>query len=171
MNEQWRDVVEYEGYYQVSDLGRVRSIDRVVLHGWGGPKRLKSRILQSTPRNQHGHLAVNLCKNGIDRTIYVHQLVAEAWIGPCPKGQRVRHGLNGKLDNSVSNLCYGTPSEDGLDMRRDGTHTGCPVRRSDGVEFINITVAAEESSCNRSLICAVCRGRRKTAGGFGWAYI
>jgi len=170
-SERWRDVVGYEGLYQVSDMGRVRSVNRVVSDGQGGTRKLKERILQSSPVGRCCHLVTHIYKNGIEQTIRVHQLVAAAWIGPCPDGQQVRHGPNGAADNSVSNLCYGTRSEDGLDKRRDGTHGGRPVRRSDGIEFINMAVAAEETSCWYPHIWEVCNGCRKTAGGYGWEYI
>ena len=121
--------------------------------------------------SRYGHLGIHLSKNGVERIIRVHQLVATAWIGPCPEGQQVRHGPNGVTDNSVSNLCYGTPSEDGFDKRRDGTHGGRAVRRSDGIEFINMRVAAEEIGCKYQNIWRVCNGKRKTTGGYGWEYI
>jgi len=171
MCEMWRNVVDYGGYYQVSNLGRVRSVDRVVRHPRNKLRKCKGRILQASPINQYGHLAVGLWKEGIQQTIYVHQLVAAAWLGPSPEGQQVRHGCNGKLDNSVSNLCYGTCSEDKLDKRRDDTHGGRPVRRSDGVKFISMAVAAEESGCYRENIWKVCKGKRKTTSGYGWEYI
>lgn len=171
MKENWRDIAGYEGYYQVSNLGRVRSLDRVIIDVLGRTRKLKGLILSTTPRGRVGHLSLDLCRNSILYKKTVHQLVAETWIGPCPNGQQVRHGPNGVTDNSVSNLCYGTSSQDGFDMRRDGTHTGRPVRRSDGVEFINMAVAAEETGCSPRNIWSVCNKRRKTTGGFSWEYI
>lgn len=56
-------------------------------------------------------------------------------------------------------------------MRRDGTHTGRPVRRSDGIEFISMSVAAEETGCWCQHIWKVCNGRLKTTGGYGWEYL
>lgn len=169
--EQWRDVIGYEGYYQVSNLGRVRSVDRVVRHSRGGTRKLKGKILRLSPMDGGGHLAVHLCKKGTRLDIGVHRLVAAAWIGPRPIGQQVRHGSNGVSDNSVSNLCYGSCQEDCLDKRRDGTHGGKAVRRSDGEVFINMRVAAEESGCRHQNIWAVCNGINKTTGGYGWGYI
>lgn len=164
LDERWRDIPGYEGYYAVSNLGRVRSI--------GGRKyRRKDLILSPIKNNRYGHLAVNLYKDDTRWTISIHKLVAAAWIGPCPKGQQVRHGPNGKLDNSVSNLCYGTKSQDQRDRRRDGTHNGRPIRRSDGTVFINISVAAEKMNCTCTNIWSVCNGRQKTAGGYGWEYV
>ena len=171
MMERWRDIPGWEGLYQASDQGRIRSVDRVVLHPRGGPKRLKGRILSPRPNNKVGHLAVGLWVGGVEQSKRVHQLVALTWIGPCPVDQQVRHGQNGHLDNSVSNLCYGTRSQDSLDKRRDGTHSGRAVRRSDGMEFISMWVAAEESGCSHKCIWMVCQGQRKTTGGYGWEYV
>ena len=168
--EQWRDIEGYVGLYQVSDLGRVRSLDRVVPGPRGAMKRLKGGIRKLNPNKRTGYLAVNLCREGNQRRLLVHQLVASAWIGPCTDGQQVCHGPGGIADNSVSNLSYGTRSENMLDCRRDGTHGGRPVVRGDGVEFINAHVAAEESGCNQSNICKACNGRRKSAGGYSWRY-
>ena len=161
----WKDIAGYEGLYQVSDGGQVRSLDRVSCYG----RRLKGRTLRATPNDKSGHLAVGLWSQGKQRTLYVHRLVAAAFIGPCPDGQEVRHGANGIGDNSVGNLCYGTRSENLLDCRRDGTK-GTPVVRGDGVEFANMAIAAESSGCSPQNIWTCCNGKQKTTGGFSWKY-
>lgn len=93
------------------------------------------------------------------------------WTGLCPEGMEVHHGPNGIRDNSVRNLSYGSHSANGLDMRRDGTHGGRAVCRSDGKEFQSMAEAAEESGCFQGNICKVCKGKRNTTGGFGWEYV
>lgn len=163
-------MIGFEGLYQAGNLGGVRSLDRVVRHNLGGPKKLKGRILQPG-LSSHGYLRVNLSKNGIVTNMEVHRVVAAAWIGPCPDGMEVCHGPNGKLDNSVSNLRYDTRTNNNLDKRRDGTDCGKPVRRSDGVEFISMRTAAEKTGCNHQSISMVCKGRQKTAGSYGWKFI
>ncbi len=171
MKEQWRDVIGYVGYYQVSNFGRVRSLDRVVHRGTGIMK-LKGKVLSSSPSGSVGHLTVHLSEGGIQRTIQVYRLVAKAWIGPYPAGMEVCHGLKGTKDNSVGNLCYGTRSENNFDKRRDGTHGGRAVRRSDGVEYINMCVAAEETGgCDANGIWSVCNSLKYTAGSYWWEYI
>ena len=169
--EQWKDVVGYEGYYQVSNLGRVKSVDRVNVNRLGVSRKLKGRILRPAVRTKYGYLGVILSKNNIKQTILVHKLVATTWLGPQPKGQQIRHGAGRWLDNSVKNLCYGTHRDQRLDMIRDGTHDGRPVRRSDGQEFLSLSEAARKSNCTATKICAVCRNERKTTGGYGWEYI
>lgn len=168
MTEKWKWIIE--DYYQASNMGRVRSVDRVVRHYRGGTLRLKSRIMQLTP-DKDGYLTVCLQKYGVRQVRKVHKLVAEAFIGPCPEGQQVCHNSKTVTDNSVGNLRYDTAKNNNLQRRKDGTHCGRAIRRSDGVEFINMHVAAEDSDCDSSDICKVCKGRRKTTGGFGWKYI
>jgi len=108
MDEQWKDVVNYEGYYEVSNLGRVRSVDRIIRHSKGGFRNWRGKILKLIPAATSGYLVLRLSKEGIKKTHYVHHLVANAWlIGPF-EGCVIRHGPNGISDNSVSNLCYGT---------------------------------------------------------------
>jgi hypothetical protein len=168
--EQWRDIPGFEGYYQASDLGQIRSVDRVVPDR-DAPRKLKGRILATQVVGCCGHLRVTLSKHGTHYDRLVHRLVALVWIGPCPAGQECRHGPNGGSDNSVANLCYGTHSENCLDMRRDNTHGGRAVRRDDGKEFISLHVAAEESGSTYKNIWSVCNNRRHTAGGYGWEYV
>jgi hypothetical protein len=171
MRERWRDIPGYVRLYQVSDLGRVRSLDRVVPHVVYGEANLKGRIISPAPVSQSGHLRLNLWVNNTKRGMYVHRLVALAWIGPCPDGQEVCHGPRGVTDNSVGNLSYGTHKQNQRDMYRDGTHCGKAVRRSDGAEFVSMQVAADETDCDRRHIGDVCRGRRKTHAGYGWRYV
>jgi hypothetical protein len=69
-----------------------------------------------------GYLVVALCFDK-ERTYgkKVHKLVAEAFLGPCPEGQEVRHGPKGRYCNELENLCYGTRKENMADTLRDGT--------------------------------------------------
>lgn len=117
--EEWRPVVGYEGHYEVSNRGRVRSLSRV--RRGGG--RLSDRILEPyVNRKDYGeYCETRLSRDGVARTRQVHALVARAFLGPCPDGYQVCHGPAGSLDNSVENLSYGTPAENAADMYRDGT--------------------------------------------------
>ena len=101
--ERWRDVIGFEERYQVSDLGRVRSVSRVVPHKQFGTFKQEGRILRLLP-NKAGYLSVSLCKGGFQQSMLVSRLVLEAWVGPCPEGQVCFHGPAGVSDNSVSNL-------------------------------------------------------------------
>ena len=128
-NEIWKTVVGWEGHYEVSDQGRVRSLDRIVKarHGawhkpgvtYSGTRRMKGRVLRPGASTS-GHLHVVLRNPKKSRTI--HAIVAEIFIGPRPNGMEIRH-LNGNpADNRLVNLEYGTRSENSEDSKLHGTH-------------------------------------------------
>lgn len=118
MDEIWLPVVEYEGLYEVSNLGRVRSLDRIDVVS----RRLKGRVLKQA-LNSRGYLHVVLC-NVKPKTHLVHSLVAVSFIGPRPDGHDVCHGPAGKLDNSVENLSYGSRRKNSADDRnRDNVYS------------------------------------------------
>ena len=122
MNEVWQPVVGYEGLYEVSDQGRVRSLDRLGSSRWGNRTRLYKGTLLRQSINARGYRQVSLCKNGLRRNGAVHQMVANAFLGPTPSGMIVLHGPNGKQDNSLANIGYGTQLQNLRDDKlRDGT--------------------------------------------------
>lgn len=128
MPERWLPVVGWEGFYEVSDWGRVRSLPRVA-----GPRpRYFPGRMRKTPRGADGYPRVTLSAQGTKSgPLLVHRLVMRAFVGPCPEGQEVRH-LDGDSSNcSLENLTYGTHSENERDAVRHGTHywaakTHCP---------------------------------------------
>jgi len=129
--ERWKWVIGFEGYYQVSDLGRVRSVNRVVRGGRGKPVKRVGKVRKLSPSSRRGHLAAHLYKEGVLTPIGVHRLVLAAFVGPCPDGCETLHSANGVTDNSVANLSYGTRSQNRLDCRRGGTDNGRKVVRSE----------------------------------------
>ena len=114
--ERWVPVLDFEGMYEVSDLGRVWSHQKR-----GGGKRggFLKPILQGAKGNRYE--VVCLFRNGVRHYRAVHELVAEHFIGPRPEGQIVRHGPGGRLDNRAVNLGYGTYRQNTHDRYRDGT--------------------------------------------------
>ena len=130
--ERWLPVVGFEGYYEVSNHGRVRSLDRLVKHWRGGEQRLKARKMALTRNRSTGYRTVRLTKDGKGKSFKVHKLVATAFLGPCPEGKQVLHGIAGQLNNSVENLRYGTQSENEHDKKRDGTVPDCKGERHPG---------------------------------------
>ena len=120
MQEVWLPVVGYEGLYEVSDWGRVKSLDRFVRSRHGGQQLRRGMVLALT-YHRHGYPKVGLWKNGVQKVPCVHCLVAAAFLGPCPPGMEVLHGKSGSKDCRLGNLRYGTHKENGQDMLRDGT--------------------------------------------------
>lgn len=124
MSERWLPVPGFEGLYEVSDLGRVKSLPRQVKRGnLGGLWLMPGRMLKPY-RSSNGYLTVNLCKDGVPTSMQVHRLVLLAFAGPCPPWLEARHGPGGPLDNRLANLSYGTSAENKRDKIRDGTHPG-----------------------------------------------
>lgn len=124
-NEEWRPVVGWEGRYEVSDHGRVRSLDREVYLSPGKTRRRKGRVLKpGTVRGTHEYVNLMTSTPGSPgsprKTRYVHQLVLEAFVGPCPEGMQVCHWNDDGLDNRLVNLRYGTASANRVDRIRNG---------------------------------------------------
>ena len=113
----WKDIPSYEGAYQVSNNGRVKSVKRYVKHYRGGQSFVQSKILK--PRQDiDGYMSVIL--NSKDSKL-VHRLVLETFDGPCPEGMETRH-LNGNpADNRLENLCWGTSQQNEYDKIQHGT--------------------------------------------------
>lgn len=108
--ERWLPVVGYEGLYEVSNQGRIRSF----------PRRGTPGVILRP--HQKRYLTVNLWRDGKKRTLMIHQLVAAAFLGPRPEGLLVCHGPAGCYENDVANLSYGTPAKNyGPDKHRDAT--------------------------------------------------
>ena len=105
MEEEWRDVKGYEGSYQVSDQGRVKSLARVVIKSGGKSLRLKERMMTGSPNNSN-YLHVTLSKEGDQQSLGIHKIVAVAFIGHIPKGYIivVDHINKNNRDNRPSNL-------------------------------------------------------------------
>lgn len=120
MKEKWKDVPGYDGNYQVSDLGRVRSwLPAPRAHGVIGPRPAKPRILK--PNVSTRYQFVCLYRNKRQRFASIHTLVLEAFIGPRPVGMVACHGAGGVLDNRLSNLKWCAQRENMADKYRDGT--------------------------------------------------
>ena len=103
--EIWKDIPGYEGYYQVSSLGRVKSLERVVGHTRHGEYTLKGKI-RKLSLNTQGYLIVRLSNGGIVKTIKVHKLVAMAFLNhePCGYKEVVDHIDNNTQNNRLDNL-------------------------------------------------------------------
>jgi hypothetical protein len=115
---EWRPVVGWEGLYDVSSDGRVRSLRR-------GGRELKLSAHYS------GYLSVRLSLANVGVTRLIHHLVAEAFIGPRPDGMQVCHWDDDPSNNGAGNLRYATPRDNQLDAVRNGRNasakrTSCP---------------------------------------------
>lgn len=148
MTEIWKDIVSYEGLYQVSNLGRVKSY-----YGKNGRLTDKEKIL-SGKVDKDGYMEVRLCKKGQVTYKRVHRIVASHFL--CgDESLQVNHKDGNKSNNCVDNLEYVTPKENVIHAHETGLHKGCTTKVvvSDGlysVTFESITTAAA--------FCGVYRG-------------
>jgi hypothetical protein len=116
MSERWLPVVGYEGLYEVSDLGRLRSVDRI--DSAGCRLRGKTRTMKPDPS---GYQIAVLAKDGVKRSFRFHRLVLETFVGPCPPGMEGCHGPNGSTDNRLSELRWDTRKSNVADKFAAGT--------------------------------------------------
>lgn len=119
MSETWATYPS-NPYYEVSDQGRVRSVDRVTTRSDGSTRRLRGKIISpSGAVNQYRRVILS-ADQGEKYTALVHRMVAEAFLGPCPAGQMVLHWDDDRTNNRLLNLRYGNRAENRADSRRNG---------------------------------------------------
>lgn len=155
--ERWIPVPGWEGLYEVSDLGRVQSLPRLVKTRGVGLRTSPGRILKPGTYND-GHKHVTFTRPGLRMTYQVHKLIMLAFVGPCPDGLQIRH-LDGMPDNNrLDNLLYGTIAENaqdriahGRDKERRKTH--CPKGHPYDEVNTYVTPAGHRQ-------CRTCRDRR-----------
>jgi hypothetical protein len=111
--EEWRDIAEFPGY-QVSDLGRVRSVDRWLTNALGQRRFLHGRILRPL-KGPGGYSTVHLTFKAMNR--YIHHLVMFAFKGPTPEGQEILHNDGDKANPRLGTLRFGTRAENMADAR------------------------------------------------------
>jgi hypothetical protein len=127
MSETWRAVVGHEGEYEVSDLGRVRSLDRTLtspVARRGYPRVVRGQLLRPQ-LHPGGYLHVRVGK----RTRLISHLVLEAFVGPRPVEQEACHGDGDRQNNALTNLRWGTHVDNCADRVAHGTH---PIGEKNG---------------------------------------
>lgn len=174
--EIWRDIKGYEGLYQVSNYGRVKSLDHYI-KSKGGKRLVKGKILK--PDLDKGYLRVTLSKDGVIKHIMVHRLVAEAFIPNPHNYPTVDHINRIKTDNRKENLRW-APWElqaENKDKEKIIKSLSKPVEQYtlDGVfvaVYPSMQEAFRQTGIPESSISSCCRGLYgfKTAGGYIWKY-
>ena len=177
-NEEWRDVVGYEGRYQVSSMGRVKSLERKVRHWRGGERIQKERILKPS-NDRRGYLLVSLCDGEKRKTFSVHRLVCQAFHENPDNKPQVNHINEIKTDNRACNLEWCTCKQNvnhGTRTERSAKSRSKPVGQYtlDG-ELVKIwqspCEAGKQIGLSDSHVSKVANGKLKTAYGYIWKYV
>lgn len=178
MEEIWKDIEGYEGLYQVSNFGRVRSY-----------KQSKKGKILKPKLNSGGYCIIGLFKNGLQRKMLIHRLVAECFLYNVENKPFIDHINTIRTDNRVENLRWVTTKENQnnpltIKYRKEHTewcvkgekhHRNKPIIQYDKdgnfiKEWPSIRESSKQNNVNEQNISACCRGKIKTAGGFVWRF-
>lgn len=176
--EIWKDIPGYEGYYQISNLGRIRSLDRYANVCGNGKRLVKGRIIKSV-KCTNGYYEAPLNRNGVRKVMLLHRVVANVFIPNPFNLPEVNHKdeniANNRADNlewctSKYNANYGTRNERMLvgretkpviQLDKDGNY----IKR-----WSSMMDACREYGADISSMIRVCKGKQKTCKGYKWEY-
>ena len=166
-NEEWKDIQGYEGLYQISDYGRVKSL------------RKKYYGIMRTKISKQGYCCVALSNNNIRKDFRINRLVAIHFLSKCNYNQlQANHNDENKLNNHYTNITWMTPIENcnyGTRNKRTGEKHWIQVNQYDlNGNFIktwdSLTAITKATNISTGHISSCCNGLRKSAGGFLWKY-
>lgn len=188
MEEIWKDIEDYEGLYEVSSMGRIRSLDKFDSIG----RYVKGKILQSI-LVKNGYMHITLCKGGEKHSFSIHRLVAEAFIPNPDNKPCIDHINTDRTDNRAENLRWVTYQENNNNPltknKKCGENHPKPFKGIFGKEhprslpilqftkegglikiWDNTRSVEKETNISHSNICNVLKGKRDYAGGYKWKY-
>lgn len=179
MQEIWKNVKDFEGYYKVSNLGRVKSLERKVKTGIKHNEFVikKGKLLNNTLLNT-GYYQVNLSKNGKTKKKQVHRLVAEAFLENPNNYKEINHKDENKQNNKVENLewCdrkyninWGTRTQKAKEKLSKKINM-YNLNNEFIKQFSGINEASRIMNISTNTICLCCQGKRNKAGGYKWKY-
>ena len=158
--EVYKSVPNYEGYYEISNYGQVRGVERIISTPHQ-QRKLKSMVLKQRI-NRYGYLIIDLSKSSVSKTFEVHRLIALTFL-PQQEGRNcVNHMDADKLNNNVENLEWVTPRENNLHAIKHGLVSSCKrvINICTGIAYNSISEAAIETEIPYSKLKRIfCRGQ------------
>ena len=179
MEEIWKDVVGYEGLYQVSNMGRVRSLTRKVkIQNTNKNRIFRGSIKAGCYELKNGYHVVSLYKNGKSKRFFTHRLVAVAFLENPLNLPQVNHKDENKKNNSVDNLewCnakYNTNYGNCIEKRIAPQRVKVSQFSMDGKyikTYESMAYIERKLGFNHSAICMCCKGETHSAYGYKWKY-
>lgn len=181
MGEIWKDIPQYEGIYQASNLGRIKSLKRIAKKEYKGNRVVKEKIMRGTP-NEDGYLKVHfkIKEKNINKVLFIHRLVAQTFISNPDNLPQVNHKDGNKKNNNINNLEWCTNLYNQKHAWENSLHK--PTKKEGRLinqydksnKFIksykSISEASRKTKINPSNICMAAKKERKTAGGYIWTY-
>ncbi len=174
MEEKWKDIKKYQGLYQVSNFGNIKSLPKKHKINNGSYYITKERLLSKT-KNKQGYLVVNILK----KVELVHRLVAEAFIPNPDNLPQVNHKDENKTNNNVNNLEWCTSkynSNYGTCIERMRNKKSKKVAQYDLngnfiKEWNSLAEVERKLNIKTANLCSCCKERYKQTGGFVWKYV
>lgn len=153
MIEVWRDVVGYEGLYKVSNLGRVMQLEKTTVVGYGAKVKHKNKI-KNTYKKENGYICTHITKDKRTRDVYVHRLVAQAFIPNEENKPLVNHKDFDRANNKIDNLEWVTHSENNMWSRENmsNAHKGKKLSEEHKIAISNAIKGKKRKAkinCNR----------------------
>lgn len=168
--EVWKDISEYEGLYQVSDKGKVKSLNY---------KQSKKENILTPVKDKTGYYVVSLSKKGVVKRAFIHRLVGETFLDNSNNYPCINHIDGNKLNNDVSNLEFCTYGHNNKEAYRIGlNHPRVKPKKVNQYDlegnFIKTwdgeATAGRSLNINQRNISSCCRGLRNNAGGYIWKF-
>jgi hypothetical protein len=182
IDEIWKDIPDYEGLYQVSNLGRVKALEREWYQkhysGNNSHYKTKERILKQREDKKTGYMYVALTKNKKQKKYLVHRIVASAFISKKDYENYVNHLDNNKKNNKFNNLEWCTQSHNIKYAYDNKTKTPPNMKKVKQLlnnkvinTFQSLQEAYRQTGIQATNIYKCCKGKRNYAGGYQWQYI
>lgn len=186
MTEEWKSVIGYEGFYEISNFGNCKSVERIVFYNNDSKNRkaiFKSKLLKKT-LTEHGYIKYRLSLDGAGKSIFAHKLVALAFIVNPDNKPQINHIDSNPKNNNANNLEWVTASENlrhsyDEGFRENKYYGATPNRKIEVSQLKNgvivktwesIKAACVDSRFDSSSISKCCKGKLKSHKGFEWKY-